>query len=269
MAHYFWLENDDEINEWKSKTIGNLYVSTQYFFNNSNIILNQDSNFKNKLLSYLNSEIDIKPTVRTTQRTKNKIKYKKRYKGIDIDAFNSSLRSILIKDSDLLFELYNYDGVFYTSNSKKGFDFAKIDTIYNLINLWNLCFGRKSLYDGENHWNKSLENNDFIKSALESENLNLELFNPGEDVKIEKNSLTILGELQFGNWGLAYRDLFKLLQADANSGVDLFVYVAAHNNLLSYGSDNIVSYDETIKILHEFSNLIKVPIWVIGLDINI
>lgn len=199
----------------------------------------------------------------------NKKKYKKSYKGIDIDALNSSLRTNLNTDPTLLFELYNYDGVFYTSNGKKGFDFAKIDTTYNLINLRNLCFGRKSLYDGEAHWKKSLESNDFIKSALESEGLNLESFKIGEDVKITKNSLTILGELQFGNWGLAYRDLFKLLQADTNSGVDLFVYVTAHSNLLSYASDGIVSYEDTIKILNEFSNLIKIPIWVIGLDIDI
>ena len=266
---YFWLENDSEIKEWESTRIGSIYASNEYFFNNSNIILGQDPDFRDELLSYLSGEIDIKPTIRSTQRTLNKKKYKKFYKGIDIDALNSSLRLNLNTDSRLLFELYNDDGVFYTSNSKKGFDFARIDTTYNLINLWNLCFGRKSLYDGESHWKKSLESNDFIKSASELEGLNLESFKIGEDKKIIKNALTILGELQFGNWGLAYRDLFKLLQADTNSGVDLFVYVTAHNNLLSYASDGIVSYEDTVKILNEFSNLIKVPIWVIGLDIEI
>lgn len=48
---YFWLENDSEINEWKSTTIGRIYVSNEYFFNNSNIILSQDSDFRDELLS--------------------------------------------------------------------------------------------------------------------------------------------------------------------------------------------------------------------------
>lgn len=264
---YFWLENNEDIKQWESTIKGNLYIGNEYFFNNSNIILNQDSEFYNRLKSNIIGEIDIEPTVRSTQRSKNKKKYKKYYKGINIDAFNSSLRLSLNKYPNLLFELYNDDGVFYTSNAKKGFDFASIDADYNIIKLWNLCFGKKSLYDGESHWKKSLESNDFIMSA--SKGFNFESFEKGQDIKIIKNSLTILGELQFGNWGLAYRDLFKLLHADTNSGVDLFVYITAHNNLLSYASDGIVSYEDTIKILNEFSNLIKVPIWVIGLDLDI
>lgn len=262
---YFWLENDEDKKDWKSKTSGNLSISHQYFFNNANIILGQDPEFAEELISNLTSIVNIKPTVRS--KSEGKSKGSKSYKGIDIENFNKSLRISLNSNSKLLFEVYNEDGIFYTSNTKKGFDFATIDADYNLINLWNLCFGRKSLHDGEAHWKKALENNDFISSA--SEGFDFESFEKGKDKNIIKNSLTILGELQFGNWGLAYRDLFKLLHADANSGVDLFVYVTADNNLLSYASDNVVSYEKTLKILNEFSNLIKVPIWVIGLDINI
>lgn len=264
---YFWLETDEDVNKWKSKKKGTLSIVNQYFFNNANIILGQDPEFADELISNLTSEIDIIPIVRSKSDVKSK--GSKYYKGINIDRFNKSLRVNLNSNSSLLFEVYNEDGIFYTSNSKKGFDFASIDTTYNLINLWNLCFGRRSLHDGHSHWGKSLENNDFIRIASESEGLDLKSFEKGTDIKIIKSSLTILGELQFGNWGLAYRDLFKLLHADANSGVDLFVYVTAHNDLLSYASDNVVSYEKTIKILNEFSNLIKVPIWVIGLDINI
>ena len=84
MAHYFWLENDDEINEWKSKTIGNLYVSTQYFFNNSNLILGQDPDFRDNFKSYISSNINIKPIIRK--------KSTKHYKGIGITELNKSLR---------------------------------------------------------------------------------------------------------------------------------------------------------------------------------
>ncbi|MDB8574077.1 hypothetical protein [Turicibacter sanguinis] len=65
------------------------------------------------------------------------------------------------------------------------------------------------------------------------------------------------------------RDLFKLLHADTNSGIDLFVYVTADKKLLDYANDRTVSYDKTIEIWNEFSNLVKVPIWVIGLDLDV
>ena len=256
---YFWLENKNEIDKWLLSSLANVFISKEYFFNNSNIILSQDSDFRSNFISLISSSISIKPIVRK--------KSTKLYKGINITEFNKSLRFLLSRDKQILFEVYNKDGVFYTSNSTSGFDFAYLDKEYNLVQLWNLCFGRRCLHDGKNHWQKSIENNHFIKSA--SDNFDFSLFNKGYDNNYTKVNLTILGELQFGNWGLAYRDLFKLLQADANSGVDLFVYVTAHNNLLSYASDNIVSYEDTIKILNEFSNLIKVPIWVIGLDIDI
>lgn len=261
---YFWIENKEDKNSWLSNSYANIFVSHEYFFNNSNIILDQYPDFTSNFKNLVSSNINITPIIR-----KKTTKY---YKGIDITELNKSLRYLLSKDSQILFEVYNNDGVFYTSNSKSGFDFAYLDRTYNLIQLWNLCFGRRSLYDGKNHWCKSLNDNDFIKSEYESSNnehFKFESFEIGKDIKFPKSKLTILGELQFGNWGLAYRDLFKLLQADASSGVDLFVYVTAHNNLLSYASDNIVSYQDTIKILNEFSNLIKVPIWVIGLDIQV
>lgn len=256
---YFWIENKEDSNLWLSNSLANVFVSNEYFFNNSNIILGKDPDFRSLFISYISGNINIKPILR-----KKSTKY---YKGIDITELNKSLRYLLSKDPQILFEVYNKDGVFYTSNSKSGFDFAYLDRTYNLVQLWNLCFGRRCLYDGQNHWNKTIKDNNFIK--VESEGFNFSSFEIGKDAKFIKSHLTILGELQFGNWGLAYRDLFKLLQADANSGVDLFVYVTAHNNLLSYASDNIVSYEDTIKILNEFSNLIKIPIWVIGLDIEI
>lgn len=261
---YFWIESKEDSSSWLSNSSANIFVSHEYFFNNSNIILGQDPNFSSNFKSIISSNINIKPIIRK--------KSGKHYKGIEITQLNKSLRTLLSQDSQILFEVYNKDGVFYTSNSKIGFDFAYLDNTYNLVQLWNLCFGRRGLYDGHNHWNKTLNDNYFIRLENESLNndyFNFESFEKGQDINFSKSKLTILGELQFGNWGLAYRDLFKLLQADTNSGVDLFVYVTAHNKLLSYASDNIVSYEYTIKILNEFSNLIKVPIWVIGLDIEI
>jgi hypothetical protein len=258
MSNIFFT-NKAEIDTWLSKTTGNLLIANEYFMNNSSIILQQDTNFFNQFINCITGPIRILPIVRK--------KSSKEYQGINIEYFNKSLRSKLLCCNDLLFEVYNDEGVFFSSNSTKGFDFGKFDREYNLINLRNLCFGRRSLYNGQNYWDDCIKKNKFLQE-LYNKNETILSYPEGYDAPNTKKSLTILGELQFGNWGLAYRDFFKLLQADNYSGVDLFVYVTATNNLLSYSSDGIVSFESTVKILEEFSNLIKIPIWVIGLDIE-
>ncbi len=361
MAKYLWLDTEDECNRWNKHTKAEVHIAIESFFNNANIILKHDNNFKEKLCSCINGEIEVKPKIRTVTRQRDGVKcskkyrgieidffnselrkrlnsndlllfevynregifytsngkkgfdfaqldyrynllqlwnqcfgkrglYKgeelwesalkrtvtrqrdgvkcsKKYRGIEIDFFNSELRKRLNSNDSLLFEVYNREGVFYTSNGKKGFDFAQLDYRYNLLQLWNQCFGKRGLYKGEELWESALKQNPFLKEAADEIDFNA--FERGKDVEVKKEVMTILGELQFGNWGLIYRDLFKLLDADANSGVDLFVYITAHHNLLSYASDQIVNYDDTARVLNEFSHLIKVPVWLIGLDIEV
>lgn len=261
MSNIFF-NNKLQIDEWLNKTSGVLSMpyDCQYFANNANIILQQDQVFIDNLVKGLVGSITITPTIRT--------KSSKKYKGINIEHFNKNLRNKLSYYNDFLFEIYNSEGIFFSSNLTKGFDFGKFDKEYNLIELRNLCFGRRHLHNGEEYWNDCINKNKFLQETL-AQNSTIINYPLGIDAPNSKKSLTILGELQFGNWGLVYRDFFKLLQADASSGVDLFIYVTATNNLLSYASEGIVSYESTIKVLEEFSNLIKIPIWVIGLDISI
>lgn len=267
MAKYSWLDTEDECNAWGQRKKARVYIATESFFNNANIILKHDNDFKEGLCSCVNGEIAVRPKVRTVTRQRDGVKCSKKYRGIEIDFFNSELRKRLNSNDSLLFEVYNREGIFYTSNGKKGFDFAQLDYRYNLLQLWNQCFGKRGLYKGEELWESALKQNPFLKEAADEIDFNG--FERGKDVEVKKEVMTILGELQFGNWGLIYRDLFKLLDADANSGVDLFVYITAHQNLLSYASDQVVNYDETVKVLNEFSHLIKVPVWLIGLDIEV
>ncbi len=344
MAKYSWLDTEDECNAWGQRKKARVYIATESFFNNANIILKHDNDFKEGLCSCVNGEIAVRPKVRTVTRQRDGVKCSKKYRGIEIDFFNSELRkrlnsndSLLFEvynregrtvtrqrdgvkcskkyrgieidffnselrkrlnsNDSLLFEVYNREGIFYTSNGKKGFDFAQLDYRYNLLQLWNQCFGKRGLYKGEELWESALKQNPFLKEAADeidfngfergkdvevksalkqnpflkeaADEIDFNGFERGKDVEVKKEVMTILGELQFGNWGLIYRDLFKLLDADANSGVDLFVYITAHQNLLSYASDQVVNYDETVKVLNEFSHLIKVPVWLIGLDIEV
>ena len=88
------------------------------------------------------------------------------------------------------------------------------------------------------------------------------------DYCVDKEKLTVVGELQFGNWALVYRDLFRLLDADSNPGVDFYIYVTADKELSGLLSSQTVSFNKTAEILQQYRNIIRVPIWLIGLGID-
>ncbi len=80
--------------------------------------------------------------------------------------------------------------------------------------------------------------------------------------------MTVAGELQFGNWALIYRDLFRLLDADSNPGVDFYIYVAADDELSGLLSANTVSYKSAGEVINEYLSIIKTPVWLIALGID-
>ena len=89
-----------------------------------------------------------------------------------------------------------------------------------------------------------------------------------KDIEIKKEAPIVLGELQFGNWALAYRDLFKFLHATNNASVDFYVYITSTGRLNSMLSDGIVSFLDTKKILESFNKEVPVHIWLLGVDIE-
>jgi hypothetical protein len=84
----------------------------------------------------------------------------------------------------------------------------------------------------------------------------------------EYSTPLIVGEIQFGNWALAYRDFFKVLKADVQNSVDCLIYIVPTGNLEKLLSDGIVTFDKTKKIMEEFSKVISVPVWLIGIDVE-
>jgi hypothetical protein len=88
----------------------------------------------------------------------------------------------------------------------------------------------------------------------------------GIDLPAEKKSPIILGEIQFGNWALAYRDFFKVLKANVLTNVDVLIYIVPDGKLQAHLSDGIVTFNNTLEIISEFAKVITVPIWLIGLD---
>ena len=61
----------------------------------------------------------------------------------------------------------------------------------------------------------------------------------GLDATIDPSEPTIFGDVQFGNWALAYRDLMRLLDADIQLDVDLYVYITGDETLSSQLSEGI------------------------------
>ena len=78
----------------------------------------------------------------------------------------------------------------------------------------------------------------------------------------------IVGEIQFGNWALAYRDFFKVLKANVSNSIDCLIYIVPTGGLEGMLSDGIVTYSKAKAILQEFEKVISVPVWLIGLDIE-
>jgi hypothetical protein len=192
---------------------------------------------------------------------------KKRPVGVTADSLNQALKIRFGETGDWQFEVTVRDGVIFGSSDHlariEGFDIARFDERANLARLWSVCFGRRTLTDGPTIWGRYLYSRPHLE-AIASEIM--EIGEPGQDLRVDPSSPTILGEIQFGNWGLAYRDIMKLLAAVADLEVDLFVYIAADGQLADMISDGTVNYSKTRDILTDYSSVITVPTWLVGID---
>ena len=254
-------------NEWMELSSAKLFIAddAQFFYNHSKEILEFNGGLIDKFKSSMSSEILIKTIIRK--------KGKHEVFGIEAGDLNSQIRMLLTQNfNNIKLEVNEINGVYYFSSSKDkrqiaGFDFALLNNKNNLIKLRNLCFGELKYSDGKKRWDKFLNLNSdllpFSKQILRPDKY-------GENISsLISDTPLILGEIQFGNWGLVYRDFFKLLKANVQTSVDCLVYVVCHGQLEEMLSDGIVTFDKTVKLLKEFSKVVNVPIWVIGLDVKV
>lgn len=235
-------------------------ISEDRFFNNGKIILNSIPEVRNGICKALSRE-EIVSTIR------RKPNGKPEYEGINATSLNKALRRCLNSES-FKGETHVENGVFF-HKAKEGFDFSVYDEKYNMARLYNYYRGTIGVLDGD----KKIENlykkmgckkkewRDMIEKISSKVDYN-------SDYTIDKEKLTVTGELQFGNWALIYRDLFRLLAADSNPGVDLYIYVTADKNLSRLLSANTVSYKLAATVIREYLSIIKTPIWLIGLGIE-
>ncbi len=254
-----------EKDNWLKTTNIRLSVAEQYYHHHSYEILKAHEDLKAMFIASLNNDIRISPRIK-----KNKIFESK---AIEAKELNVVIRELLREtpNNEIKFEVFEENGVFYFSSEKSsigGFDFAILNHYNNILALRNLCFGNLQYHDGEIRWNKFLDKNkDLMKIADELKRID----EKGKNIKnLNKDKPTplIVGEIQFGNWALAYRDFFKVLKADVQNSVDCLIYIVPTGNLEAMLSDGIVTFNKTKEILKSFSKVISVPVWLIGLDIN-
>lgn len=256
---------EQEKQNWSNIEAINLFVSKEYYHHHSFEIINAYKELKNNFLSSLSNEISISPRIKKTKRIENK--------GIKADDLNRVIRELLksIPNNELKFEVYEENGVFYFSEEKSsigGFDFAILNHYNNILALRNLCFGSLQYADGEKRWANFLKKNPDLVEISESLK-NLEENGRNVERENQENATPlIVGEIQFGNWALAYRDFFKVLKADVQNSVDCLIYIVPTGNLEKLLSDGIVTFDKTKKIMEEFSKVISVPVWLIGIDVK-
>lgn len=255
-----WLKNDRL----------NIFVKDQFHHHHSSSILNTHLDFKNTFLKSLDDEIAVKATIRKT--SKKKVTHYSR--GINANDLNLQIRNLLkkIPHNTIKFEVIEDNGVFYFSAEKTsigGFDFAVLNQTNNLLALRNLCFGSLQYADGEKRWRRFLSKNpelnhlakQFEQKGKAGQNIQLDLSDC-------ESAPLIVGEIQFGNWALAYRDFFKVLKADVQNNVDCLIYIVPSGNLEQLLSKGVVTFDNTKKILETFAKVISVPVWLIGLDVD-
>ncbi|WP_024865634.1 BglII/BstYI family type II restriction endonuclease [Butyrivibrio sp. FCS014] len=237
-------------------------IAEESFINNGKIILNSMYPLEDNMRAALcgNAQVSFK-----TRRVKGK----GAYQGIDAKSINTELRRLIKVIADINGETHVEDGIFY-HKGMEGFDFSIYDKEYNLARIYNYYLGAKGILNGDSkiyeqnkkmgvgkrEWKKTV---DEIRCNVSDTNI---------EYVIEKKHLTVAGEFQFGNWALIYRDLFRLLNADDNPGIDFYIYVAATGKLKEMISDNTVNYAKALKVIEENKNIIKTPIWVIGLDFD-
>lgn len=263
--------NESEKALWLQIKSGNLFISQQFYHHHAFEIVKAHESVTNELIAAFSHSIALKASIRDKKLKGEKFYYP----GINANHLNKQLRLMLQNApiEDLRFEAQESRGVFHFSSGKGaigGFDFAVINHFENLVRLRNLCFGEYQYHSGIKQWNRFLKHNPELDSMAQEI---VGLGEIGKDVEV-KHSLDsrvplIVGEIQFGNWALVYRDFFKVLKANVQNNVDCLMYVVPTGKLESLLSDGIVTFEKTKKVIEEFEKVINVPVWLVGVDLDL
>ena len=236
-----------------------LRIKKQKFFNNGELLLGTLTDaggrpLQQAVTDWLEQSYAVTPTVR-----------KRKGQGIDAKSLNQLLREEMEakvpgmhKETHAEYGALFHDGI-------NGFDFSLYDERYNLIRLRNSFIGKPGRLDG---YKELLKLAPKLKKRQRAWKAEVESLggSAGEDLMVSKQRLTVVGELQFGNWALVKHDLLRLLNSSDTVEIDYYIYITATDTLLDMLSDGVVSYERAIDAVTENRRIIKTPMWIIGLD---
>ena len=209
-----------------------LKIKDERYFNNGNLILpflKDEGNHPlgEKIKEWLQSKYDLTELVR-----KNK-------HGVKAEALNKALRAKLEiegahKETHVLYNGFSHKG-------KEGFDFSFYDKDYNTACIRNYFVGERGCYNGGERLDGVYK--DFKMTSKEWKKELSKINTPyGEDCKTEKQRLTVVGEIQFGNWAMIEHDIQRLMDAEEQDvSIDYYIYITATGNLAQKLSDGIVN----------------------------
>jgi hypothetical protein len=243
------------------ETRGRFFMSRESTTHLADLVLERDRWIRDEVLQAIDADLPVDLKTRTERSG--------RRPGINPRGFDASVRDTLLGQGWRT-EAAVVDGVIFDSPTRgsrvEGFDLARYDQEANFARFWSLCHGRRRLFEGARLYEQELaKRSDWrtIAGSLRARAV------PGEDLVLTERVPTILGEIQTGNWGLIYRDWFKLLQAKTQRPVDLFIYLVPDGNYAAHLSSGIVTYARALEFVRVEAADITIPTWVVGVDLEV
>lgn len=192
--------------------------------------------------------------------------------GINAYSLNEAIRSKLTKIEGIEDEVDIVSGIIIPTSHPKGeFDFALYNRISSFNSLWKLWYGKDSeLKDGDKEFNKYIKS-EKVKAEWDKfvRDYNLKR-NETKEIP-DDNTINILGEIQFGNWSMVYKDMFRLVSAiNRKAQINLYIYITASGNLKKLMSDGVVGFEDACRRFDENveNHSINKPVMIFPLDID-
>ena len=246
-------------------------IASEYFFNNADLLLPAIKDASGNLLkdgitTWLTQSYELTPKDHTEDGVTRS--------GYNAAELNSVLREKMTVISGIHKETHVEYGAILTTG-KKGFDFSLFDEEYNTIKIRNSFVGNPGRYNGETPLlalNKKVlkaDGSTFSRKRDWKDKLDSLGGVPGENIECQKQRYTIVGEIQFGNWAIVRHDLLRLLNSSSDGEIDYYVYITATGDLERKLSSGIVSFTDVVSLFRENKQLVRTPVWVIGIDIDV
>ena len=196
---------------------------------------------------------------------------KKYIHGISANSLNEAIREKLKGIPGIEGETNVVFGTFLPPVKGKGeFDFSIYNKETNFYKLWDYCYGENAIRDGDLIVDKYIKDNKlrqkWDKFCVKQKNDEHKM-----DMNSAHNTFNILGEIQFGNWAMVYKDMFRLVSAiNKNAQIDLYIYIAATDNLKKIISDGVVGVNAARERFQENidNHNINKPVMIVPLDID-